>query len=113
MSAEPHDAGSVGRPGPARRHTAAHDATVRAGFASALSVVQAAEAAGVSTLDWFEYAAANCRHSGVSRDAVHSAVAGGIAEGLDDSDETAPGADGSLTTLRELLTTTVDRIYRS
>ncbi|MFJ1461751.1 hypothetical protein [Nocardia wallacei] len=117
MSAEPHDAGRYGRPRPGVRRAAdaAHDATVRAGFESALSVVRAAEAAGVTTLDWFEYAAVHCRHSGVALDAVHRAVAGGIADGLDDNDVLGGGperADASLATLQELLTTTVDRIYR-
>ncbi|MBB5917530.1 hypothetical protein BJY24_006442 [Nocardia transvalensis] len=103
MSVEPYDADPV------------HDATVRAGFESALSVVQAAEAAGVSTLDWFEHATEHCRHNGVSRDAVHIAVENGIVEGLNDTDVrgSAPEVSGAaLATLHELLTTTVDRIYR-
>ncbi|WP_024804052.1 hypothetical protein [Nocardia sp. BMG51109] len=87
---------------------AAHDATVRAGFDAALSVVQAVEASGVSTLDWFEHAATHCRRSGVPRDAVRGAVELGIADGLNDSGD----ADASLAMLRELLDTTVDRIYR-
>ncbi|MFI6865538.1 hypothetical protein [Nocardia sp. NPDC050406] len=90
-------------------------ATLVWGFLAALSVVQAAEAAGVSTLDSFERAAVHCQRSGIPADAVRAEIERGLAEGLGGSELlTGTGTTmGFLEPLKDLLGKSIDRIYRA
>ncbi|MGV9675798.1 hypothetical protein ACWDSJ_11015 [Nocardia sp. NPDC003482] len=85
-------------------------ATMASGFRLALTVVGAAEDAGVLTLRWLEDAALRCARLGVPIDEVHTMVNEGFESGLS---EQVGSDDGSTTLwLHDLLHRTVTRAYQ-